>query len=132
MAEYSIGEVERMTGIRAHVLRYWEEAIPFIRPRKDDEGRRYYGDVDVRRITRVKELVEVERYTLAGAGERLVAELSGEITADGTANGDRGSARGMAANETARGMAREIRDKLMTAYAIIQERKSREMGISDE
>ncbi len=123
MAEYSIGEVERMTGIRAHVLRYWEEAIPFIRPRKDDEGRRYYGDVDVRRITRVKELVEVERYTLAGAGERLVAELSGEITADGTANGDRGSAREMA---------REIRDKLMTAYAIIQERKSREMGISDE
>ncbi|HNY21285.1 MAG TPA: MerR family transcriptional regulator [Treponemataceae bacterium] len=121
MAEYSIGEVERMTGIRAHVLRYWEEAIPFIRPRKDDEGRRYYGDVDVRRIVRVKELVEVERYTLAGAGERLVAELAGEV-----ADGDK------AANGTAREMAREIREKLMTAYAVIQERKSRETGTTDE
>lgn len=127
MAEYSIGEVERMTGIRAHVLRYWEEAIPFIRPRKDDEGRRYYGDVDVRRILRVKELVEVERYTLAGAGERLVAELAGEVADNGRA--DCGA---IDAGGTAREMAREIREKLMTAYAVIQERKSRETGTTDE
>lgn len=123
MAEYSIGEVERMTGIRAHVLRYWEEAIPFIRPRKDDEGRRYYGDVDVRRIVRIKELVEVERYTLAGAGERLVAELSGEVTNEGRAE---------CAVESAREIAREIREKLMAAHAVIQERKSRETGTIDE
>jgi len=126
MAEYSIGEVERLTGIPAHVLRYWEEAIPFIRPRKDDEGRRYYGDVDVRRIVRVRELVEVERYTLAGAGERLVAELAGEVAED-VAAGEVKAANGMA-----RELARGIREELMIAYAIIQERKSKETGITDE
>ena len=42
MAEFSIGEVEKETGIKAHVLRYWEDVIPFIRPRKDDQGRRLY------------------------------------------------------------------------------------------
>jgi DNA-binding transcriptional MerR regulator len=76
MAEYSIGEVERLTGIKAHVLRYWEEVVPFIRPRKDDQGRRYYSPRDVELISRVKYLVEEKKYTLAGAGERLIAELT--------------------------------------------------------
>ncbi len=76
MAEYSIGDVERMTGIKAHVLRYWEEAVPLIRPRKDDQGRRFYGTRDVELIERVKFLVQEKKYTLEGAGERLLAELA--------------------------------------------------------
>ncbi len=76
MAEYTIGEVERATGIKAHVLRYWEEAIPLIRPRKDAQGRRFYGARDVELIERVKHLVQERKYTLAGAGERLMAELT--------------------------------------------------------
>ena len=27
MASYSIGEMEELTGIKAHVLRYWEEEL---------------------------------------------------------------------------------------------------------
>ena len=76
MAEYPIGEVERATGVKAHVLRYWEEAIPLIRPRKDAQGRRFYGARDVELISRVKHLVQEKKYTLAGAGERLMAELT--------------------------------------------------------
>ncbi len=76
MAEYSIGEVERLTGIKAHVLRYWEETIPLIRPRKDSEGRRFYGSRDVQLIERVKYLVQQKKYTIGGAGERLLAELT--------------------------------------------------------
>ncbi len=76
MAEYSISEVERATGVKAHVLRYWEEAIPLIRPRKDAQGRRFYGARDVELISRVKYLVQEKKYTLAGAGERLLAELT--------------------------------------------------------
>ncbi len=74
MAEYSIGDVERIIGVKAHVLRYWEDAIPFIRPRKDNQGRRFYGEADVLLLRRVKYLVEEEKYTLEGAGNRLLAE----------------------------------------------------------
>jgi DNA-binding transcriptional MerR regulator len=74
MAEYSIGDVERIIGVRSHVLRYWEDAIPFIRPRKDNQGRRFYGEADLALLRRVKYLVEEEKYTIAGAGERLLAE----------------------------------------------------------
>jgi len=76
MAEFSIGEVERLTGLKGHVLRYWEEAVPFIRPRKDDIGRRYYSARDVELIQRLRFLVYEKKYTLAGAGERMLAELT--------------------------------------------------------
>ncbi|HPS44991.1 MAG TPA: MerR family transcriptional regulator [Treponemataceae bacterium] len=105
MAEYSIGEVERLTGLKAHVLRYWEEVIPFIRPRKDDQGRRYYGDRDVELIERVKYLVQERKYTLEGAGERLVAELT--------------DARMIRARETAEA----VRTELAEIYAIVRKRK---------
>lgn len=76
MAEFLIGEVEKETGIKAHVLRYWEDVIPFIRPRKDNQGRRFYSKRDIELILRIKYLVQEDKYTLEGAGERLVAELA--------------------------------------------------------
>ncbi len=87
MAEFSIGEVEGLTGLKAHVLRYWEETIPFIRPRKDDRGRRVYTSRDVDLILRVKHLVQERKYTLEGAGERLVVELTGSGPADAGESG---------------------------------------------
>lgn len=76
MADYSIGEIERITGLKSHVLRYWEEALPLIRPRKDDQGRRVYGERDLELIRRLQHLVQEEKYTLEGAGERLIKELT--------------------------------------------------------
>ncbi len=76
MAEFSIGELEKATGLKAHVLRYWEEVIPFIRPRKDDQGHRFYSPRDVELISRIKYLVQEKKYTIEGAGERLLTELT--------------------------------------------------------
>lgn len=76
MADVSIGELEKLTGLKAHVLRYWEELIPFIRPRKDDQGRRFYSPRDVELITRIKYLVQEKKYSIEGAGEQLLSELT--------------------------------------------------------
>lgn len=76
MPEFSIGDVERLTDLKAHVLRYWEEVVPFIRPRKDDQGRRFYSTRDVELISRIKYLVQEKKYTIEGAGERLLTELT--------------------------------------------------------
>lgn len=105
MAEYSIGEVEQLTSLKTHVLRYWEEVIPFIRPRKDDQGRRFYSDRDVELISRVKYLVQEKKYTLEGAGERLMVELT-----DSRVRETRESLDG-------------IRNELMAIYAIARKRK---------
>ncbi|MBO5137562.1 MAG: MerR family transcriptional regulator [Spirochaetaceae bacterium] len=74
MATYSIGEVEELTGIKAHVLRYWEEVIPGFAPRKDIGGRRVYSDRDVQSIMRMKYLIQEKKFTIEGARAELISE----------------------------------------------------------
>ncbi len=70
---YSIGEVCGMTGLEAHVLRFWEGEFPQLAPRKNARGTRQYREEDIRLIRRIDELVHKEKYTLDGARRRLRA-----------------------------------------------------------
>ena len=63
----TIGEVSSALGIRQHVLRYWEEQFPMLRPLKRSGGRRYYRLEDVRLLALIDRLVHREGYTLRGA-----------------------------------------------------------------
>ena len=71
---YSIGEVEELTGIKAHVLRYWEEVIPGFTPQKDMGGRRTYTQREVEIIFRLKYLINEKKYTVEGAGRQILEE----------------------------------------------------------
>ncbi len=68
----TIGEVAKALGIRQHVLRYWEEQIPMLRPVKRSGGRRYYRPEDVDLVRLIDRLIHHEGYTLRGA--RLAIE----------------------------------------------------------
>ncbi|NLK46085.1 MAG: MerR family transcriptional regulator [Treponema sp.] len=74
MATMTIGEVEQLTGVKAHVLRYWEEHIPFLSPQKDGFGRRFYSSRDIQLILRLKYLVVDRKFTVGGAAEQLIRE----------------------------------------------------------
>lgn len=74
MAQYSIGEVEQLTGIRPYVLRYWEEVIPCFSPKKDINGRRIYSARDIDTINRLKYLIYTKRYTIDGARSQIIQE----------------------------------------------------------
>lgn len=74
----TIGEVVAETGVKAHVLRYWEDNFPMLRPLKRAGGRRYYRIEDVALIRQIDDLLHHKGYTLAGA--RL--ELSGKPTSE--------------------------------------------------
>lgn len=63
----TIGEVSEASGIRSHVLRYWEQQFPMLRPLKRSGGRRYYRPEDVSMIETIDRLVNREGYTLKGA-----------------------------------------------------------------
>ena len=73
---YSIGEVEELTGIKSHVLRYWEEVMPGLSPKKDAGGRRIYSHRDLDLIQRLKFLIYTKGYTLEGARRQLVQDLN--------------------------------------------------------
>lgn len=68
----TIGEVAAAFGIRQHVLRYWEQQFPMLRPLKRSGGRRYYRPEDVALVETIDRLINREGYTLKGA--RLAIE----------------------------------------------------------
>lgn len=76
MAALTTGEVEKLTGVKSHVLRYWEDNIPFLSPQKDSFGRRLYSSRDVQIILRLKHLIQEKKYTVEGAQEQLVLEAT--------------------------------------------------------
>jgi DNA-binding transcriptional MerR regulator len=78
VTSYTIGDIERLLGVKAHVLRYWEQEVPLLRPRKDGFGRRLYSGRELRLLLRLKYLLYERHYTLEGARDQLLRELSGD------------------------------------------------------
>ena len=71
---YTIGQIEDLTGVKAHVLRYWEEVVPGYTPRKDMSGRRLYSQREVDLILRLKYLINEKKFTAEGAGRQIMEE----------------------------------------------------------
>jgi DNA-binding transcriptional MerR regulator len=74
---FKIGEVCDLTGVQAHVLRYWESEFPMLAPQKNRAGQRTYRKRDVEMALRIKELLYEDQYTIAGAKKKLAGELRG-------------------------------------------------------
>ncbi len=68
---YSISEVSDMTGIKPHVLRYWETEFPTLKPKKNRAGNRNYQQKDIKAILVIKELLYKEKFTINGARKQL-------------------------------------------------------------
>ncbi len=64
---YSISEVARITGVKAHVLRYWETEFSTLKPRKTRTGSRRYRQVDIDEILAIKDLLYDQGFKIAGA-----------------------------------------------------------------
>ena len=68
---YRIGEVAKITGVKAHVLRYWESEFRWMAPAKSRSQQRLYRQRDIEVILLLKRLLHEERFTIAGARKRL-------------------------------------------------------------
>ena len=68
---YSIGEVSTLTGLKPHVLRYWESQFDVISPNKNRGGSRVYRMRDIETILLVKHLLYEKRFTVEGAKREL-------------------------------------------------------------
>lgn len=68
---YSIGEVCDITGLKAHVLRYWETQFRGLSPVKNRAGNRAYRRREIEMVQLVKTLLYDRKYTIEGARQRL-------------------------------------------------------------
>jgi DNA-binding transcriptional MerR regulator len=68
---FKIGEVAELTGVKTHVLRYWESEFSSFRPAKSRTNQRLYRRKDVEFILRLKDLLYNQGFTIAGAKKKL-------------------------------------------------------------
>jgi DNA-binding transcriptional MerR regulator len=73
----TIGEVAKETGLRQHVLRYWETRFPQLRPLQRAGKRRYYRPEDVALVRRIDQLLNRDGYTIRGVQKLLTSERQG-------------------------------------------------------
>lgn len=68
---FTIGEVSELCAVKPHVLRYWEQEFPQLKPVKRRGNRRYYQRHDVILIRRIRALLYDEGFTIGGARQKL-------------------------------------------------------------
>ncbi len=73
---FTIGEVSELCGVKPHVLRYWEQEFPSLKPVKRRGNRRYYQRHDVLMIRQIRSLLYEQGFTIGGARQRMDLESS--------------------------------------------------------
>ena len=69
---FTIGEVSDLCDVKPHVLRYWEQEFPQLKPVKRRGNRRYYQRSDVLVIRNIRSLLYEQGYTIGGARLQLL------------------------------------------------------------
>jgi len=101
---FSIGEVCELTGLKQHVLRYWESQFRFLNPAKNRSGNRVYQRKEIELIQYVKHLLYTEKYTIEGARQKIDEHRKGGAL--------RSEARGAMSLETVADVERRIEETL--------------------
>ncbi len=71
---FTIGEVSELCQVKPHVLRYWEQEFPQLKPVKRRGNRRYYQRHDVEMIRNIRCLLYEQGFTIGGARQQLAGE----------------------------------------------------------
>jgi DNA-binding transcriptional MerR regulator len=78
---FTIGEVSELCGVKPHVLRYWEQEFPQLKPVKRRGNRRYYQRHDVIVIRQIRALLYDQGFTITGARQQLSGDSAKQDTA---------------------------------------------------
>ncbi len=71
---FTIGEVSELCAVKPHVLRYWEQEFPQLKPVKRRGNRRYYQRHDVLMIRQIRSLLYEKGYTIGGARSHMSSD----------------------------------------------------------
>ena len=75
---FTIGEVSELCDVKPHVLRYWEQEFPQLKPVKRRGNRRYYQRQDVLTIRQIRSLLYEQGFTIGGARQQLSGDSNSE------------------------------------------------------
>ena len=72
---YTIGETSQLTGVKPHILRYWESQFKLLRPARRYSGHRKFTQKEIDLIHRIRHLILERKFTLAGAKREINRQL---------------------------------------------------------
>lgn len=75
----TISEVAEELDVPKHVLRFWEQKFPQIKPMKRGGGRRYYRPEDLDLLRGIRHLLHLEGYTIRGVQKILRTQGVDEV-----------------------------------------------------
>ncbi len=79
---FTIGEVSNLYSIEPHVLRYWEQEFPELKPVRRRGRRRYYTRHEVELVRHIIDLLYNKEFTISGARKQLKRLMKGEAQTD--------------------------------------------------
>ena len=79
---FTIGEVSDLCGVKAYILRYWEQEFPSLKPMKRRGNRRYYQREDVLMIRQIRGLLYEDGYTISGARQKLLGSADEQASTE--------------------------------------------------
>ncbi len=75
---FKIGEVAEIAGVEQHVLRYWEDEFDVLKPNKNKSVKRLYQKKDIDQVLEIKQLLYKDKFTIAGAKNKLKNKRSND------------------------------------------------------
>ena len=79
---FTIGEVSAISGLKTHVLRYWEQEFSELEPIKRKGNRRYYQQKDLILVLQIKDLLQNQGFTIDGAKIKISSKNIDETRQD--------------------------------------------------
>lgn len=78
MSNYSIKDLEHLSGIKAHTLRIWEQRYNIINPKRTDTNIRTYDDQDLKLVLNIS-LLKEHGYKISEIAKLSLDELNAEV-----------------------------------------------------
>ncbi len=76
--KFRIGDLAQELKIKKYIIRFWEKEFD-LKSDRSDGGQRFYTEDDLALFTKIKQLLYLEGYTIAGARKQLgITEGGGE------------------------------------------------------
>lgn len=82
MQQFTIRDIENLTGIKAHTLRIWEQRYSFFTPKRKESQHRFYDNEDLKKLLRISFLYH------NGLKVSRIASLSEDEIAEKVANAE--------------------------------------------
>src|SRR5580698_4219042 len=80
MNEFTIKDLENLSGIKAHTIRIWEQRYSFLKPCRTETNIRYYSNQELKTILNIA-LLNKYGFKISHINKMGEEELQGKVTA---------------------------------------------------